>query len=199
MSQAITIRVDMSDASRAFGALKGRGPKAMARALNRSAVTTRTVMMRAVAADMGIKVGTAREAISVMNAVPSRLVAKVEAKGARIPLIKFGAKGPTPSRGRGSGVRAKLKGGKRRYPDAFIATMRSGHTGVFQRAGAGSSRKSRGAWSKNLPIYELHGPSIAHVFGKHSKAGLDAGEAALRKNLQHEFRYALQQVGAGGS
>jgi hypothetical protein len=92
-------------------------------------------------------------------------------------------------------VTARLPTGLGKYPQAFIATMRSGHRGVFMRVGA-SSRRSAGARSANLPITELHGPSIPLVFGKHLAAGLARGEAQLRKNLVHELRFALQESAA---
>ena len=59
-----------------------------------------------------------------------------------IPLYKLGA---TQT---GSGVRVRLRGS---YKAAFIATMKSGHTGVMKREGA-----------RRLPIRELFGPNPAH-------------------------------------
>lgn len=181
----LTLRTDQFE--KAVRRLKATAPVAISRALNRAAGTTKTVMSRAVANDTGIKVGTSKDAMAIHPAMTTRLSARVEIKGKRIPLIDFRARGPEPSRGRGRGVTARLKGGAGRYPRAFIATMKSGHRGVFERVG-----KAR------LAIRELRGPSLAFVFVKHQQAGLDAGEAALVKNLQHEFRWAVKQA-AGGS
>ena len=89
-----------------------------------------------------------------------------------------------PSRGRGRGVTAKVGPSRTRYPHAFLAQMRSGHLGVFQRVGR-----------TRLPIRELRGPSIAHVFGKYVAVGIARGEEQLKKNLQSEFRFALRQTG----
>jgi hypothetical protein len=153
-------------------------------------------MVRAIAADMGLKQGDVKRYVTTrlasVSSAADQLSAAVVASGARIPLIRFSARGPEPSRGRGRGVTARLPTGPGRYPQAFIATMRSGHRGVYIRPGA-SSRRSVGARSANLPITELHGPSIPLVFGKHLEAGLARGEEQLRKNLVHELRFALQE------
>jgi len=195
---AVTLRLDLRDFNRNLDRLMAKAPYAICRALDRAAVSARTVMARQVASDLGIPVGsaggrrrtahTAMEAMSVEKARPETLTSRVVARGARIPLIEFKARGREPSRGRGRGVTARLPGGAGRYPHGFIATMASGHRGVFTRIGR-----------PRTPIVELHGPSIVHVFDKHREAGRLAGEVSLVKNLQHEFRWALSEAAAGGS
>jgi hypothetical protein len=177
--------------------LKDRMPKAVARSLNRGAVSARAAMIPAIVADTGLKASKVREAMSIKNATPDRLVTHLQARGARIPLIDFRGKGPEPSRGKpGRVVTAGLKGGAGRYPGAFIARMpanknaESGHRGIYMRKGTGA-RMSRGAWSKNLPIRQLYGPSIVHVFTKFHALGIKAGEESIRKNLAHEVSYML--------
>lgn len=174
---AVTLKFDTADMTRALQKLKARAKPAIARALNRAATTTRAVMARAVSTDIGLPVGTTKAAMTITQAAPERLVSMVEARGARIPLIRW-------VRGTGGrrGITARLPGGAGHYPHAFIATTRSGHRGVFQRTGRA-----------RLPIYELKGPSIVHVFSRHRDEGLVAGEAALRKNLQSEFKFVLSQ------
>lgn len=184
----LQLKFNTRDWSRGLTKLRDKAPLAMARALNRSTITARTVMVRATASDIGLKQADVKAAITTRNATPDRLVAQVEAKGAQIPLIKFGANGQRPSRGRGRGVTYRGQNGRQRITDAFIARMATGHEGVFKRLGT-STRRSRLGWSKNLPIVELKGPSIAHVFGKHLAEGEEAGRAALTKNLAHELRY----------
>lgn len=164
---------------RRFGA---QFPGAIVRALNRAGGSTRAFMAAAVARDTGLKVSATRMQLALVRATAQRPAVRVEVGGRRIPLIAFQARGPVPSRGRGRGVSAKLVGGRGRYPHAFIATMRSGHRGVFQRRGRA-----------RLPIHELHGPSLPHVFAKHAAAGLSHGRESLLKNLQHEIRFALSR------
>jgi hypothetical protein len=160
-----------------FARIKARAPQAIARSLNRAAVSARVVMVREIARDLSIKQGDVK--IHHHEASPAKHATRLSASLKRIPLIKFGARGPEPSRGRGTGVTARTR--TRRYPHAFIATMKSGHKGVFQRM-----RTSR------LPIRELFGPSIGHVFRKYRPLGLARAIESFNKNLQAELKFALR-------
>jgi hypothetical protein len=143
-------------------------------------------MTRLVAADMQLKSSVVRDRIVITEATSNRLAARLDASLKRIPLIDFGAKGKEPSRGKGRGVTAKTV--TRIYPHAFIATMGSGHRGVFQR--------KQGA--KRLPIFELKGASVGEVFSKYQADGTRAAEEALVKNLKSEVRFVLRQVAQKG-
>lgn len=187
MADTIRLQLKMKDFTRAVRRLKSRAKPAIARALNRAGLTTSTVMSRAISKDLGLKVSEVKAVIIVKQASAENLRVIVMASGAKISLMKFRAKGPVPSLGRGRGVTAKLPApGKGKYPHAFIATVRRGQTNenlaVFERKG-----KAR------LPIKKLHGPSIPHVFAKYYDAGIAAGEESLVKNLKHEFKWALSQ------
>ena len=65
---------------------------------------------------------------------------------------------------------------------AFLAKMKSGHVGVFQRAGHGASNAS-------LPISKLSGPSIPQMLGSPSVTEFIAKKMLERmdKNLEHEI------------
>lgn len=174
-------------------------PLAIVRALNRSIDSAHVAMGREVARDMKLKVGDARERIRVEHATLNRQTATLYASPKRLPLADFSATGPhgatasnpVPSRGRGRSVSANTGAGRKTYPGAFFARMRSGHVGVFVRAGA--DRKSRGAWSKNLPMIELRGASIVRSFRQHQHVGIARAEEQLTKNLRSELRYAASR------
>lgn len=187
----VTLKLNTRQFADATRRLRAKGHVAIVRSLKRAGVSARTVMVRDVAADIGVTQKVARDGIRVETGrVESDHAVQVVCTGARIPLIDLGARGPEPSRGRGRGVTYRLgRGGRKTIRDAFIARMRSGHRGVFTRVDP-SKKKSAGAWSKNLPIDEKHGPSMVLVFRKHQGAGKAAGIESLRKNLQHEFRFA---------
>ena len=193
MADAIRFTFDDSQAQRAIDELGKRATPAIIRALNRTAGSVRTQLSRDIAADISLKVGTVRDELKVRPAREDNLTAAVSVSGSKIPLAKFGATGPMPSRGRGT-VSARIGGARKRYPGRFLAQMRSGHIGVFGRI-APSTRRSAGAWGKNLPIAELFGPSLPHVFEKHLPAGIARGEEQLVKNLEHEIGFALSQAG----
>lgn len=65
---------------------------------------------------------------------------------------------------------------------AFLAKMKSGHIGVFQRAGHGASNAS-------LPISKLAGPSTPQMLGSPSVTEFIAKKMLERmdKNLEHEI------------
>lgn len=179
----VTVNLDTRSTERAFQQLKDRAPIAIARALNRAGASAKTVMVREVAKDLGTKAGDIRDRIGIMEALAHRLQVTLTASSKRIPLIDFRARGPEPSRGKGRGVSARLPGGVGRYPHAFIATLKSGHRGVFQR-----TSKSR------LPITQLHGPSVARSFTKHVQVGITRGVEQLIKNVRSELRFALSRA-----
>ena len=196
MSLTIEMRLNDQDFRRAMKRLKARAPFAIARALNRSIETARAAMVPPIAEFMGLSQSTVRDAMRIEQAVASsnKFVAKVHARGAAISLIKFAARGPEPSRGRGAGVTARIQGTRIRFRKAFIARMPNGTRAVFQRSTKKPmARMSRGAFGKNLPIFRRVGPSIPLVFHKFRDVGQKAGEAALGKNLRHEFKWLLQQ------
>lgn len=178
---AVTVHFNTADTVAVFDRMGRRGLIALRRALKRTAVSVRTVMASEVAKDVGLRVGTVRDAVKLRTDNES-LTATISISGKRIPLLEFNATGPFPSRGRGAVSVRTGRGGRKRIPGAFIAQMRSGHKGVFKR-----TSKVR------LPIIELHGPSLPHVFAKYLPLGVERAEEQLGKNLEHELAFALSQ------
>jgi len=159
----------------------------IARALNRSINSGRTLATRLIASDLGLKVGDVREFVSVQEARADRLEASVQVSARRIPLIKFGAAGPDPHADATQpgfrGVTVKMKGGAGHYFKAFIARMPSGHVGVFQRRGR-----------RRLPIDQLHGPSPWRAYQKHQPTVVARVQEQLAKTLPHEIEYAVSRA-----
>lgn len=169
------VRADLSDLHQAIA------DRAIPRALNRAIKSAATFAGREIAKDMGLKVGDAKHALTIREATFSRPAAAVVASKKRLPLIAFSARGPEPSRGKGRGVTYRLgAGGRGRAEHAFIATMPTGHRGVYARGSDGS----------RLPIHELRGPSIGKVLEKIRPQVLQVARDAFEKNFAHEFKYA---------
>lgn len=183
MATTLDLRLKTEGWERGLNRLTQRFPQAVSRALSRSATSARVVMVRAVAADLGLKQADVQVHVVVKVGTEflkaDEMKAQVIATGARIGLYKFKARQTK------TGVSARLPGGVGRYPGAFIARMHTGHVGVFKRAGR-----------TRLPIRELFGPSIPKVFEKFIPMGLARGQEQLAKNLVHEFRFALSQSAA---
>jgi hypothetical protein len=184
-----------AELQRDLGAMPKNITAAMVRAMNRALTSGRTAMVRAIAQDTGLKAADLRKAIHITPATWSRPEARMATSLKRLPLILFGAKGPMPSRGRGKGVSWRLAGGARNsVGNAFLAQVRSpqqtaigaaGHLGVFVRRGKG-----------RLPIRQLYGPSLGHVFGRHRPAIAEQMRQTFNARFIHELDRALKGKGS---
>lgn len=180
--------IQVNGTSVVTGALGDLGPKALrafVRAANRGINAGRTSITRDIASDTGLKSSDVTKGLALKEASYGSPVASLAASPKRLPLIAFNASGPEPSKGKGRGVTARLGGGRNRYPHAFIATMASGHRGVFQRSGKG-----------RLPVYELFGPSLGKVFSKYTEATVARTLQAFDQNFGHELEFELGQAHA---
>lgn len=193
-----TITIDLEPFEAGLKVLGDEAPKAVRRALNRTALNVRTVMVRRIAQALRAPQKTVRDQITTSLAANGKGLV-MRAVTHPIPLIRFGARGPEPSRGRGRGVTARTK--TRRYPKAFITTVKgalptgvrsSGHRGVFVQVGD-KVRRSQGAWSNNLRIRELKEASIWAVWVHNADEGQRRADEMLPKNLKHEVDWLLQQ------
>ena len=182
------IKVELKDAgliAKLAAVREGLLPGAVRRALDRTAVTAKAEAGRLIAADTGLAVGVAKGAVKVTKSVSS---VSLSLPYKRIPLIEFKAKGPEPSRGKGSGVSYRLPTGRGRLPHAFIATMPSpsNHRGVFERV--------PGQFMKGKPnrqaIAQKFGPSLGRVFEKVMPKVEEKAQDALVKNISHEINRA---------
>ncbi len=172
----VRTRFNNREWKKGIAALGRRFPQAARRSLRRAGTAGRTAVSRKIRGDLGIKVSIVKEAVTV-RVKPSSV--EIAATGSRIPLIEFKARGREPSGGRGRGVGYRIGKRSGRIGDAFITTMPSGRRGVFRRSG-----KSR------LPIHELKGPSITHVFRREMPGVIPKVKDALFKNFRHEFSRA---------
>jgi len=154
--------------------------KAVVRALNKTAAQARTEGSRAVRnAGYNIKSSAIKKSFSIKRATPSNLEVRLVATGRPIPLINYGAR-PTKR-----GVMVTVKGGRTLFRHAFIAKMKNGHKGVFERVGAALTKQKRDVGGRlrriNTPIQELYGPSIPNSLAN------GAVTAALMRKIEQKF------------
>lgn len=167
---------------------------AKVRALNRTAIAVRAVAVQAIAANLGVPQSTVRDAIVIRQATRGNPSAIIEASGSRLPLSAFRAR----QTARGVSYRIGAQG-RSLAPSAFLATLKSGHQGVFRRrAGQGPLPTRRRGRRKppaagyvmvgRKPIDELRGPSLPRVFVRQEiRAAMDATAVeAFAKNFAHE-------------
>lgn len=172
----LNIEVDSKKVNAALELAPKKTGVALLRALKKGTKAAKTISNRLVAKDMGTKVSDVRARIRIEEPTAQTLTGSLHASLKRIPLMKFGARGPEPSRGRGRGVTYKSKGGRGRHPRAFITTMPGGHRGVFERKG-----------ERRLPIKELYGPSIGRVFDQHRAEIMARGEEQALTEFNHQL------------
>ena len=178
----ITVRVEGIDAVQR---LLAEAPRKLARAtvhaLNDGAVHARAESVRLIGAEWNVKATDIRKALTVRRATVAKQESAVEAAGGRgkgIALASFGAR----TTKKGVTVKLKRSGTRGLLPGAFIARMKSGHRGVFQRKA--KSRKQgtpynqlpirevmRGKWAgtmyrPGLPILEKMSISIASMWNR---------------------------------
>ena len=154
-------------------------PKIMSRALNRTALSARTEVSRSLAGRIGLRIKDVRQRVVMQKASYSNWRSAIRISSRRLPIIRFGArqtaKGVTYKQGR---QRVLIR-------HAFIATMPSGHRGIFKRKGGA-----------RLPIAELRGPSLAQVFtGAQDEANriYQASLARLEKNVNDQVNLILRK------
>ena len=101
----------------------------------------------------------------------------------RLPIIKIDPRAKQTAQG----VSYRGEGGQRKFiPHAFVATLKSGHRGVFKRVG-----KSR------LPICELQGVSVQKIFLKPFVQAVMEAQAKNRwaDYLLHELEFEINRRG----
>lgn len=153
--------------------------QALSVGVNTTAKQIRTSAARKVAKQGGLKRKDVDPAIRVFPySTPSTLTAFVRGSGRPIALFKFNAKQT------GKGVTANAWGVRKLYKGTFIATMKSGHTGVFART-----------TKKRFPIKELWGSGVTQVMSQAivmSELEAEAKEKLTANVVRQLKRYAFK-------
>lgn len=198
----ITVNVRTNAADVAMEMLAGARDmqdKAMASALNKMADQVKVAASREVRdAGYNLKAAVIKKGLKVGRASPGNLRSSVVASGRPIPLIQYGA------RQTAKGVTVSVLNGRKLIKGAFIATMPSGHTGVFVHGANGKHKKvTRGGKSSwhQLPIRELFGPAVPD--GLSNKAVQEALRQLIVEKfpaiLQHESAWLSRKLGSRAS
>ena len=127
-----TLRVKL-DIDPLLGSLKrlgtGLAQKAISRSLNRTIGGVKVAASRSVRDELTLKIKDIKKDLAIRRAPARGLEAALDVAIRATGLIKFRAR----QTARGTTVQVKRQGGRKRLPHAFIAKMRSGHTGVMTR------------------------------------------------------------------
>lgn len=158
--------------------------KAVPRALNKLAEQAKTLSSKEIrSAGYTIKAKTVKEQIVIVKATASTMTAIVKVRGKPVPLMEFNARQTK------AGVSVKVKGARKVIKGAFIATMPTGHVGVFTRTPSSRYKRVRKGtktqWTQ-LPIKELYGPSLPAIWSN------QVIQAALLKMIKQKFPEVLR-------
>ena len=146
---AMQVKVDQrsfKEASHILRAIPRAVPRVFRRALNRTVDMAGTDLKRRVGKQITAKKSEIAKGIIKKKASYSRLTSSIGAKPLRPGLLAFPG---TKQTKHGVSYRISRTAGRKKIEHGFIATMPSGHRGVFARG-----------QPTRLPIKEARGPSI---------------------------------------
>ncbi|MES2685691.1 MAG: hypothetical protein V4706_02655 [Pseudomonadota bacterium] len=194
VNHVIGVNFDTKEIRQAAFKLSQFGPQVRASAmgvgLKKVALQGATVAKRAITADYNVKSGEVAKRMHVTldpRGLEAAIIARPRkyARGPgsnRIPLIEFSAKDTKKS-----GVRFKIRkaGGATTLRHAFIATMPSGHRGVFQRVPG--TRKIREVVGIDVPMMFMGKRVRPAVLARISEVG--------PRVILHELAFRLSKLG----
>lgn len=151
------IKVDQSKIDLARDLLRGiknGSEKAVATSINRTLVGVKTQLSSKIRDKYFIKAKDLNSVINITKASPSNPSGRIDARGTRLPLIRFNVNPKNPRRIKmvSAGVYA---GGRKGLPGAFVQKTKKGNIGIFHREGA-----------ERYPIFEKFGPSIPQMMNQ---------------------------------
>ena len=187
----ITVKADISSALEKFGMVEDEAKKAIVRALNRAAKSVQVQAAREIReAGYNLKASRIKKALTVRQANANVLQAGIRAIGRPISLYEYGARSTS------KGVSVNVKGGRKLIKHAFIATMPTGHTGVFMRK-PGVIQGKRGKMIQARALgHELFGPAIPSMFV--SEIVTRAMTSKLNEQFPKELDHELGRLRARG-
>jgi len=205
MTMQITIsKRDLLSVEVALMGIQNGAVKALNRAINKSLTGVRTDKTNEAAKVLNMKKTDIRNAIKIGRATWSKLTGVVSRTGRPVPLAKFKQTRQTK---KGVSVLVKTGGQRTILKHAFIATMRSGHVGVYWRedrefvaTGAPAKLPARayGALPEGyrLPIKELYGPRVEDILAEAGVMAriIELANERMKKNLEYETNYMLTQA-----
>jgi hypothetical protein len=170
---------DFRDAINAL--IPPKADKAIAMALRQTANNAKVRASGLIAKHMNIKTSVVKQRIYTDFVQPGSYVTHIRCSRKPIPLGDF------PHTQTAGGVMTRAWGKPQLLVNAFSATMKTGHSGIFRRRpGAG-----------RLPIYELWGPTVSGTFTTPDvRVTIEKRiKEQLPKNLTRDLRAAMRRQG----
>lgn len=201
MPAAITVAISEEqwrDLENQLGHIRGGAERAARNAINKAASKARTRVVKRLAGILNLKQDYIRGVVTLIPATPKKLVAVVRLTKKGIPLIDF----PARQTRRGVVVRTRKGRPGELLRGTFLATMKSGHRGVFERRSRTKPGLKRREWrgkgakryKTELPIEERFGPTPMGIFEKAPGVAaeeLAAAQADLAVQLASQIDFLL--------
>ncbi|MCL2357467.1 MAG: phage tail protein [Defluviitaleaceae bacterium] len=183
--------------------------KALYGVVNRTRTTVKSETIKGIKRTYAIKHGDIRAESNIKlktTKTGGGVIGQVIFAGAAIPLMRFSVSPQTPTPRPDQNVSVGVeKGTKKRLDNAFIAQMRSGHLGVFERLPGeymrnrpNDTRHSEKIGSNaRFRTDQFYGPSVSKMAERESVR--DEAEAAamatMGKRVEHEISRILNRYG----
>jgi hypothetical protein len=155
-------------------------------ALNRGLTTVRSESTKQITNVYDIKSASVKSEsnIKMRKSTPDSLIGQISFSGFKIPLYKFGVTPKNPGTGKPVKARQMKSSSMTLFANAFIAQMRSGHIGIFERTGRG-----------RFPIHEIMGSSVAQMAG--NSVVYDEVEKAAQETIDKRVEHEIGRILAG--
>jgi len=203
MSAGFYIKIndtDLKNVEKMLGNVQGAVPRVISRAINDTLAGVKTDASAEIRQVITLKKAAVDKTFRTVKANVTTLSGLFESKGSPVPLIDYGARQTT------KGVSVQVKRGNPRslIEGAFIATMKSGHKGVFWRQWHTAARKPvnrnvpYGKLPKRyrLPIAQRFGPRVPDILENQPvmTAVLTKAGDRMHKNIDRELNYELSKL-----
>jgi hypothetical protein len=196
------LKIDLSNnaankAAQAVKDLGAHGKLAVSRSLNRAIGGVKTDAAREVRERYNLKAGAIKKTFTPgKSARANSLFTSTRSIGTRSPLIAFQARPSRPGGRRpANGVSVNVRNRRKAVDGSFVARMKSGHIGVFQRSGEFGRNEN----NDMERIKELHTLAVPQAIEWQEGAKGQISEKAVcrfEKRIDHEVGRALEKMGA---
>lgn len=182
-----SVSEQLQQVSKSLKRIESGVPRALSASLNRAATGVRTEGVRKVRQTYTIKYGGLKNEIKISKANPKRMQALLQARGRNLPLIRFNTTPSKPPRKQPKVLKGRVKkGGYKKLPGAFAASLGKFQHGVFMRSGP----------DRRAPVQELYGPSVPAMLGEKGviEHMRQEAERRMKERFDHEMNRALERL-----
>ena len=163
--------------------------KAISNVIRRANSTVRTEALKGITSVYAISRQNVRAESTIKvrtQQTDGGVVGTVSFAGYKIPLYRFHVSPTLPVQRATVSAAVLNESGRTPFAHAFIAKMKSGHTGMFERDG-----------TSRLPITEFMGPSAAQMAGNSVVVEQveEKAQEVVNKRLEHEITRILNGYG----